>query len=102
MCFNGEINLFCLSDGNSENNIYIYSATDDEDSIRESFEDVDHGGMNFDIWSKVISEGTITKVNSLDEVPEAWHSCLPFCNDDIGDFDLYIEDFFSDIFSDNL
>ena len=98
-----KMHLYQFSDGNPENNIYLASTLTDEKQLRAAERYTDHGGMAYDVFNKVWSEGKMTEMLSLDQVPEDDWGIIPFETDewveeleDYFSYGNYILNFFED------
>jgi len=43
-----------------------------DNALRSEMGDYDQGGMDFDLFAKLVDEGTVTEVHSLEECGEGW------------------------------
>ena len=69
-----DLRLFVLGEGEDTIPIVTIDARD----VRFELGQYDHGGMDVEVWSRVIDEGPMVQIKNLDELPADLHHAIPF------------------------
>lgn len=95
--------LFRLSRGDPDTDLYLYSETDNERAIRSAFSHQDQGSMPWKEFNLTATDGEITWVKTLADVPKEHYGWMPYTTDHFAESDelldiyqgLTVEDFFN-------
>jgi len=77
------IYLFKIDDGSVDkdgksNALYLVSCKASKNALRGEIGNQDHGGMPYEDWDRVIDNGEITVVKSLDDIPPESYGFYPY------------------------
>jgi len=90
--------LYKFDDGSVDeegktNAILIISSLTDERDLRAEESDHDHGGMDYEAFHRVWQHGKLTKITSLEDVPNEWLGCLPVSTGELDLIEMSPEEF---------
>ncbi len=85
------MHLALITDGNPDNNLYVYTPEMNEKLIRSFHSYTDSGDMEYETFRNVATTGQIQEVTRLNQVPQEHRNWLPFSIDHPDVADDFVE-----------